>query len=153
MESERVMLCVITRVPLSNAKCSVCLCVRQGSVHPNHPSSHVVAHLPSGRPPTCVRLSPSSSSSSSSSSSAVSFSVLFCCAFAVFDWKKSEATMEGMANPLLCVRLLAFHFGTAFFPFSMRSSLLCFVFGSLSLSLFPLSNTQHAHSTAQQQHG
>ena len=135
MESERVMLCAITRVPLSNAKCSVCLCVRQGSVHPNHPSSHVIAHLPSCRPPTCVRLSPSS-----------------CCVFAVFDWKKSqEARMEGIALcSCVCVFSLSI-LGQPSFPFRCAlPSFLCFAL-CLDRSLSP-SSLSPTHNTHTAQH-
>ena len=54
MASERVMLCAITRVPLSNAKCCVCVhvcacvcvCDRQCSAHLSHPSSLPFALFP-----------------------------------------------------------------------------------------------------------
>ena len=82
------MLCAITRVPIPNAKCSVCVCVcmaATASPSPTSPSSHVTAHLPSCPPPTCVRLSFSFSFFS------LSCSVLFCLfVFAVFDWKRGK---------------------------------------------------------------
>ena len=111
----------------------VFVCDRQGSVHPSHPPSHVVAHLPSCRPPTCVRLSPSS-----------------CCVFAVFDWKKSqEARMEGIALcSCVCVFSLSI-LGQPSFPF--RCALPCFALcldRSLSpSSLSPTHNTHTQHST------
>ena len=93
------MLCAITRVPLSNAKCSVCLCVTDKAVciPATHLPMWLLTFLLVDHQPVCL---PLSLLLLLSSSSAVS-SVLFCV-FAEVDWKKSEATRtEGIGNPLL----------------------------------------------------